>query len=61
MIFLGWETIPPKLYLEPEGAITVLLEVVGFVLAPVIASALAPAVRAATADGHGLIEGAGSR
>ena len=61
MIFLGWETIPPKLYLEPEGAITVLLEVVGFVLAPVIASALAPAVRAATADVHGLIEGAGSR
>jgi len=60
-IFLGWETIPPKLYLEPEGAITVLLEVAGFVLAPVIGSALAPAVRAATADVHDLIEGAGSR
>jgi hypothetical protein len=60
-IFLGWETIPPKLYLEPEGAITVLLEVVGFVLAPVIASALVPAVRAATADVHGLIEGADRR
>ena len=60
-IFLGWETIPPKLYLEPQGAITVLLEVAGFVLAPVIGSALAPAVRAATADVHELIEGAGSR
>ena len=60
-IFLGWETIPPTLYLEPEGAITVLLEVAGFVLAPVVGSALAPAVRAATADVHELIEGAGSR
>jgi hypothetical protein len=60
-IFLDWETIPPKLYLEPEGAITVLLEVAGFVLAPVIGSALAPAARAATADVHELIEGAGSR
>jgi len=60
-IFLDWETIPPKLYLKPEGAITVLLEVAGFVLTPVIGSALAPVVRAATADVHELIEGAGSR
>jgi ABC-type lipoprotein release transport system permease subunit len=60
-IFLDWETMPPRLYLAPEGAITVLLEVVGFVLAPVIGSALAPAARAATADVHELIEGAGSR
>lgn len=60
-IILGWQTIPPKLYLEPDGAITVLLEVAGFVLAPVIGSALAPAVKAATADVHELIEGAGSR
>ena len=60
-VFMAWETIPPKLYLQPEGAITVLLEVAGFVLAPVIGSALAPAARAATADVHELIEGAGSR
>jgi len=60
-IFLDWKTMPPQLYLEPQGAITVLLEVAGFVLAPVIGSALAPAARAATADVHELIEGAGSR
>jgi ABC-type lipoprotein release transport system permease subunit len=60
-IFLDWETLPPNLYLESEGAITVLLEVAGFVLVPVIASALAPAARAATADVYELIEGAGSR
>jgi hypothetical protein len=60
-IILGWETLPPKLYLEPDGAITVLLEVAGFVLVPVIGSALAPAVKAAAADVHELIEGAGSR
>jgi cell division protein FtsX len=60
-IFLGWETIPPKLYLAPQGAITVLLEVAGFVLAPVIGSALLPAVKAATVDVHELIEGARSR
>ena len=60
-IFLNWQTVPPKLYLESKGAITVLLEVAGFVLAPVIGSALAPAARAATADVHALIEGAGSR
>jgi ABC-type lipoprotein release transport system permease subunit len=60
-IFLDWETIPPRLYLAPQGAVTVLLEVAGLVLAPVIGSALAPAARAATADVHALIEGAGRR
>jgi len=60
-IFIGWDALPPKLYLEPVGAITVLLEVAGLVLAPLIVSALAPAARTATADVHELIEGAGSR
>jgi len=60
-IFLDWKTMPPRLYLAPHGAVTVLLEVAGFVLAPVIGSALAPAARAATADVYELIEGAGSR
>jgi len=60
-IFLDWQTIPPRLYLAPQGAVTVLLEVAGLVLAPVIGSALAPAARAATADVHALIEGAGRR
>ena len=58
-ILMEWETVPPRLYLDPQGALTVLLQVAGFVLAPVIGSALAPAVRVATADVHELIEGAG--
>jgi hypothetical protein len=60
-IFLGWETLPPLLYLEPQGAVTLLLEVAGFILAPVFASALMPAIKGATTDVHDLIEGAGSR
>jgi len=60
-IFFGWEALPPKLYLDPRGAFTVLLEVAGFILAPVIASAFAPAIKGATADVLNLIQGAGSR
>ncbi|MCK5793061.1 MAG: FtsX-like permease family protein [Anaerolineales bacterium] len=59
--FLGWETLPPQLYLETKGAVTVLLEVAGFMVAPVMASALLPALKAATADVHELIEGVGRR
>ena len=60
-IFFGWEALPPKLYLDPQGAFTVLLEVAGFILAPVIASAFVPAIKGATADVLNLIQGAGSR
>jgi len=59
--FLGWETIPPSLYLESKGAVMVLLEVAGLILAPVIASAFLPALKAATSDIHDMIEDAGSR
>ncbi|WP_300456866.1 FtsX-like permease family protein [Desulfobacula sp.] len=59
--FLGWDTLPPRLYLETKGAVTVLLEVAGVMVAPVMASALLPALKAATADVHELIEGAGRR
>jgi len=58
-LFFGWQALPPILYLNPEGAVTVLLEVAGLILAPVIASALIPAVKAATVDTYELIEGAG--
>lgn len=58
-LFLNWETLPPNLHLEPRGAVTVLLQVAGCVLAPVVVSALTPAVRAATTDAHELIEGTG--
>jgi ABC-type lipoprotein release transport system permease subunit len=60
-LLFGWEGDPPYLYLDPKGAVTVLLEVTGFILAPVVASALAPAIKSATQDVHNLIEGAGSR
>lgn len=56
-ILLGWTTPPPMLYLDPSGAVWVLLAVAGLVLAPVAASALLPAVRCATRDVTDLIEG----
>lgn len=59
--FLDWKTIPPSLYLETTGAATVLLEVAALMLVPVIASALLPALKGATADVHDMIEDAGSR
>ena len=60
-LFLGWESIPPNLYLHPKGALTVLLELSGYILAPVIAAALTPSIKSATVTAHDLIEGAGSR
>lgn len=59
--FLGWETIPPALYLETKGAVTVLLEVTGLIVVPVIASAFLPALKGASLDVHDMIEDAGSR
>ena len=56
-VFLGWETLPPKLYLPPQGALTVLLEVAGLILVPVVVSALGPAIKSATTDAYALIEG----
>lgn len=58
-MFMDWQAMPPRLFLEPRGALTVLLQVAGFVLTPVVGSALAPAVRVATVDVHQLIEGTG--
>jgi len=59
--FLGWKTIPPSLYLETTGAVTVVLEVTALMVVPVIAAAFLPALKGATADVHDMIEDAGSR
>ena len=57
-LFFSWNTLPPGLYLDPEGAVTVLLEVAGFILAPVMASALAPAIKGASVNVYHLLQGA---
>ncbi len=59
--FLGWKTLPPSLYLETTGAATVVLEIAGLILVPVIASAFLPALKGATSDVHDMIQDAGSR
>ncbi|WP_319574219.1 hypothetical protein [uncultured Desulfobacter sp.] len=59
--FLGWNTLPPSLYLEPTGAATVVLEMAGLMLVPMLASAFLPALKGATADVHDMIKDAGSR
>ena len=57
-LFLGWSTPPPALNLEPEGAVVVLLEVVGCVMIPFLGSALSPALTGAAHDVQELLEGA---
>lgn len=59
--FLGWKTLPPSLYLETTGAATVLLEMAGLILVPMIASAFLPVLKGATSDVHDMIKDAGSR
>lgn len=59
--FLGWKTLPPSLYLETTGAATVLLEMAGLILVPMIASAFLPALKGATSDVHDMIKDAGGR
>jgi len=54
---LGWDQQPPALFLDPAGALLVLLEVGGLVLVPYLAATLWPAARGAAADPQGLIEG----
>lgn len=56
---LGWEGTPPRLYLDPNGALIVIFEVIGMVLAPVIVSALLQSLKVSTGEAHDLIEGTG--
>lgn len=58
--FLGWKTLPPSLYLETTGAVTVVLEVAGLIVLPMIASAFLPALKGATSDVHDMIKDSGS-
>ncbi len=54
--FLGWESSPPSLYLDPGGAGVVLVELVALVLLPYMTAVLWPAFKSAAADPVDLIE-----
>lgn len=53
---MGWESRPPSLYLTPEGAGVVLVELLALVFLPYAAAVLWPALQGATADPQDLIE-----
>ena len=57
-VLLGWGSLPPRLNLDPEGALIVLLEVSACVLIPFMGSALSPALTAAARDVQELLQGA---
>jgi len=54
--FLGWESSPPALYLDPGGAGVVLVELVALVLLPYLTAVLWPAFKSAAADPVDLID-----
>jgi ABC-type lipoprotein release transport system permease subunit len=53
---LGWSSFPPRLALDPQGAVIVLLEVSACVLIPFMGSALSPALPGAARDVQGLLQ-----
>lgn len=55
-LLLGWEQRPPLLYLDPAGAVWVLLEIALLVFLPYLAATLWPALKAATADPQEFLE-----
>ena len=55
-LLLGWEQRPPLLYLDPAGAVWVLLEIALLVFLPYLAATLWPALKAAAADPQDFLE-----
>jgi hypothetical protein len=55
-LLLGWEQHPPLLYLDPSGAVLVLLEIALLVFLPYLAATLWPALKAAAADPQDFLE-----
>jgi hypothetical protein len=55
-LLLGWKQRPPLLYLDPAGAVWVLLEIALLVFLPYLAAALWPALKAAAADPQDFLE-----
>ncbi len=49
-LLFGWSGVPPAWELSPTGGVLALLQIGGLVLAPWLAAALLPALRAASAD-----------
>jgi hypothetical protein len=55
-VLLGWETAPPQLVLDTNGAVPILLVTAGLVLLPFLTATLVPSLKASTADPLDLLE-----
>jgi hypothetical protein len=55
-LFLGWDSAPPKLYLDTGGAGVVLAELAALVVLPYLTAVLWPALNSAAADPVDLLE-----
>lgn len=55
----GWRTAPPRLCLDPAGALLTLLELGALVVGPYLAAVLLTSLKGAAADPQDLLEGEG--
>jgi hypothetical protein len=58
-LLFGWRTAPPRLYLDPAGALLTLLELGALVLGPYLAAVLLTSLQGAAADPQDLLKGEG--
>ncbi len=58
-LLFGWRTAPPRLYLDPAGALLTLLELGALVVGPYLAAVLLTSLQRAAADPQDLLKGEG--
>jgi ABC-type lipoprotein release transport system permease subunit len=58
-LFFGWKQAPPGFYLDPTGAIPILMQSAAAVATPYLAANLWPALRCAASDPHDLLRSKG--
>jgi hypothetical protein len=58
-LLFGWRTAPPRLYLDPAGALLTLLELGALVVGPYLAAVLLTSLQGAAADPQDLLKGEG--
>jgi hypothetical protein len=58
-LLFGWRTAPPRLFLDPAGALLTLLELGALVVGPYLAAVLLTSLQGAAADPQDLLKGEG--
>jgi hypothetical protein len=58
-LLFGWRAAPPRLYLDPAGALLTLLELGALVVGPYLAAVLLASLQGAAADPQDLLKGEG--